>query len=86
MLSLKEAVARLPTDRLDNGDAQGAEELRSALASYLSRVRGLQVSPERVVVVTGFAQGLGLLCAALRSAGAKTLAVEDPSTRGSGHS
>jgi GntR family transcriptional regulator/MocR family aminotransferase len=78
--SLNEAVAELPRGHLSYGDAQGVPELRAELAAYLGRVRGLQVAPERVVVVTGFAQGLGLLCGVLRSTGTDTLAVEDPSS------
>jgi GntR family transcriptional regulator/MocR family aminotransferase len=80
MRSLREAVAALPRRRLGYGDAQGAFELRDALADYLSRARGLDARPERIVVVNGFAQGLGLLCAVLRAEGATTLLIEDPSS------
>jgi GntR family transcriptional regulator/MocR family aminotransferase len=35
--------------------------LRRALAAYLARARGVRTSPERIVVCSGFAQGLRLL-------------------------
>src|SRR5205809_489255 len=51
-------------------------ELRTALAGYLARARGVAVTPDRVLVCAGFAQGLELVCEALRARGAATLAVE----------
>jgi GntR family transcriptional regulator/MocR family aminotransferase len=57
-------------------DARGRPELHQALAGYLSRARGVRVSPDRIVVCSGFTQGLGLICRALRGRGAATLAIE----------
>ncbi len=37
---------------------------------------GVRVSPDRIVVCSGFTQGLGLICPARRARGAATLAVE----------
>jgi GntR family transcriptional regulator/MocR family aminotransferase len=48
------------------------------LASYLSRVRGAAADPERVVVCTGFAQGLNLALASLAALGVDRVAFEDP--------
>jgi GntR family transcriptional regulator/MocR family aminotransferase len=56
--------------------------LRQALAAYLGRVRGVAADPARLIVCSGFAQGLGLLCRALRRSGARRLAVEDPTHPG----
>jgi GntR family transcriptional regulator/MocR family aminotransferase len=53
--------------------------LRSALADYLGRVRGVVADPEHIVVTNGYTQGLGLVCHALAVAGAKRIALEDPS-------
>jgi GntR family transcriptional regulator / MocR family aminotransferase len=58
------------------GDPRGRPELRHALAGYLSRARGVRTDPERVVICSGFAQGLRLLGEVLRTRGAKTLAIE----------
>ncbi|MFE9920312.1 PLP-dependent aminotransferase family protein [Streptomyces sp. NPDC005774] len=73
----RRALASAPNDALGYGDARGRPELRTALADYLARVRGVRTDPERVVVCSGFAHGLRLLCDILRAArGARTLAVE----------
>ena len=60
----------------DAPDARGRPELHQALAEYLSRARGVRVRPDRIVVCSGFTQGLGLICRALRGRGAATLALE----------
>jgi GntR family transcriptional regulator / MocR family aminotransferase len=62
----------------DYGDPRGRPELRQALANYLARGRGVQVSPNQLVVCSGFLQGLGLLAEALRWRGATDLALENP--------
>jgi GntR family transcriptional regulator/MocR family aminotransferase len=56
----------------------GEPALRLELARYLGRLRGVQASPERIMVVSGFAQALGLLCAVLPELGHQLLAIEDP--------
>ena len=60
----------------DAPDARGRPELHQALAGYLARARGVRVSPDRIVVCSGFTQGLGLICQVLRGRGASNLAVE----------
>jgi GntR family transcriptional regulator / MocR family aminotransferase len=65
----------------DAPDARGRPELHQALAGYLSRARGVRVHPDRIVVCSGFTQGLGLICRALSGRalggrGAATLALE----------
>ena len=57
------------------GDSRGQESLRTALADYLGRARGVVTTPDAIVVTTSYAQSLGLLCAAL---GRGTVAMEDP--------
>ena len=79
LASARRALRELPDAGLGHPDPRGARELRTALASYLGRVRGVVSAPDRVLVCTGFWQGLGLLCAALRARGARQLAMEDPS-------
>jgi len=58
---------------------RGAPALHHALVGYLNRVRGTSAKPENVVICNGYAQGIGLIIHALVKAGAKRLAVEDPS-------
>ncbi|CAL9455651.1 PLP-dependent aminotransferase family protein [Streptomyces sp. enrichment culture] len=72
----RRALAAAPHDAFGYGDPRGRPELREALAGYLSRVRGVRADPEHVVVCSGFAHGLRLLCEVLRARGARTLAVE----------
>ena len=72
------ALAALPDPELGYPDSRGAEVLRRALAAYLGRVRAVLVAPEHVLVCGGVTQGLNLVCRALRRAGAKRIAVEDP--------
>ena len=69
----------------DAPDARGRPELHQALAGYLARARGVRVSPDRIVICSGFTQGLGLICQVLRARGATTLAMEEyglPDLRG----
>jgi GntR family transcriptional regulator / MocR family aminotransferase len=63
-------------DALAYGDPRGRPELRSALAMYLGRARGVRIAPDRIVVCAGFTQGLAVLCRALRSRGLRDLTVE----------
>jgi GntR family transcriptional regulator/MocR family aminotransferase len=72
----RKALAAAPARALSYTDPRGLLELRTALAGYLARARGVAVTPDRVVVCAGFAQGLELLCEALRARGARTLAAE----------
>ena len=44
---------------------RGLAELRVALAGYLGRARGVLASPENVIICSGFAHGLAVLCSAL---------------------
>jgi GntR family transcriptional regulator/MocR family aminotransferase len=77
--SVRTALQEMSSVDLGYGDRRGVERLRSALAAYLGRARGVVADPECIVVTSGFTQGLGLLCRALVSAGAKRIAFEDPS-------
>ena len=61
------------------GDPCGVDELRTTLAAYLGRVRGVAADPVQVIVTSGYIQGLGIVCRALRATGARRIALEDPS-------
>ena len=76
--ALREALATMPDADLQYGDPAGVEALRSALADYLGRVRGVVADPARVVVTTGYTQSLALACHALAAGGAQRIALEDP--------
>jgi GntR family transcriptional regulator/MocR family aminotransferase len=72
----RRALAAAPAEVMGYPDPRGRPELRRALADYLSRARGVFAPPERIVVCSGFAQGLTLLCHALRARGATRFATE----------
>lgn len=71
-------LSELPDAGLTYPSTLGAEPLRVAMSAYLGRVRGVATSPDRMVVSAGFTQGLTLVCRALRRAGARRMAIEDP--------
>ena len=77
---LRDAVATIPDADLIYGDPCGVESLRTALADYLGRVRGVVAEPARMVVTSGYIQGLGLVCRALAASGVRRIAIEDPSS------
>lgn len=63
--STRRALAAAPNDAFGVGDPRGRVELRTALAEYLSRARGVRADPERIVICSGFAHGLQLLAQVL---------------------
>jgi GntR family transcriptional regulator/MocR family aminotransferase len=77
--SLRAALADITDAELGYGDPRGSDALRSSLADYLGRVRGVVADPSRVVVTYGYSQGLTLVCRTLAAAGAKRIGMEDPS-------
>ncbi|KUO21725.1 MocR-like pyridoxine biosynthesis transcription factor PdxR [Streptomyces dysideae] len=74
--SARRAFLAAPYQALGYGDPRGRVELRTALAGYLSRTRGVRADPERIVICAGFLHGLRLLGEVLRARGASTVAVE----------
>ncbi|MFD3378746.1 MULTISPECIES: PLP-dependent aminotransferase family protein [unclassified Streptomyces] len=72
----RRALAAAPYDALGYGDPRGRVELRTALAGYLARARGVRADPERILICSGFAHGLMLLGAVLRQRAAGALAME----------
>ena len=72
--ALRRVLATAPDRALGHGDPRGRPELRSALAAYLGRTRGVLADPERIVVCAGFTEAWRC-CGAL---GTRSLAMEDP--------
>jgi GntR family transcriptional regulator/MocR family aminotransferase len=73
------SALRLAAGQLGYGDPRGTLELRTALADYLSRARGVAGAWSRLIVCTGCAQGLSIAARALRTRGVVTrIALEDP--------
>ncbi len=67
---------------LGYGDPRGTPALRTALAGWLSRSRGVRATPGEVIVVNGVAQGLALLMQVLRARDIDTIGFEDPGSAG----
>ncbi|MFD8480689.1 PLP-dependent aminotransferase family protein [Kitasatospora sp. NPDC059673] len=61
LASARRAVSAAPNDAFGVGDPRGRPELRTALAEYLARSRGVRTDPDRIVVCAGFAHALRLL-------------------------
>jgi len=78
LASTRRVLAAARPEAFGAGDPQGRLELRRALADYLGRARGVTTSPDRIVVTSGYYQGLSLLAGVLAAGGAGTGAVEDP--------
>src|SRR4051812_39517314 len=78
--SIRTVLTEAPSERFGYLSGHGMPELREALADYLNRVRGTAARPENVVICNGYAQGSALLMQVLAAAGARRLAVEDPSS------
>ncbi|WP_405861889.1 PLP-dependent aminotransferase family protein [Streptomyces sp. NBC_01515] len=79
--SLRRAIATAPSLAYDYGDPRGRIELRTALSGYLGRARGVIAPPERIVITSGYVQGLALLTRVLDAAagrGVAEVAMEDP--------
>ena len=73
----RKALSGAPSRALGYSDPRGRPELRTVLAAYLGRTRGVRVTPDRIVVCAGFTQGLALLCQVLPDVGVTKIAVED---------
>ncbi|MFF4099359.1 PLP-dependent aminotransferase family protein [Streptomyces sp. NPDC001903] len=64
------------------GNPQGAPALRTAVAGWLARNRGIRADPGEIVIVAGVAQALALVAYVLREGGVHRVAVEDPGSLG----
>ncbi len=77
--AVRQACTQAASADLGYGDPRGSQVLREVLAGYLRRVRAADASPSRMVISTGFAQGINLVLGALaRHGGATRVAFEDP--------
>ncbi|GAA4208155.1 PLP-dependent aminotransferase family protein [Streptosporangium oxazolinicum] len=76
---LRDALRTMTNAEFGYGDPRGAEALRSALAEYLGRVRGVAAVPERMIITNGYSQGQGIVCRALAARGARRIGFENPS-------
>ncbi|MFB4303954.1 PLP-dependent aminotransferase family protein [Actinomadura sp. NTSP31] len=78
----RRVLSALSAPSFGYGDPRGTPALRTAVAGWLARNRGVRADPADIVIVAGTAQALGLLSQALRATGVDTVAVEDPGSLG----
>jgi GntR family transcriptional regulator / MocR family aminotransferase len=76
LTAARRALSAAPSAAFGYGDPRGRPELRGALASYLARARGVQATPDQIVICSGFTQGLSLLSRVLAASGGTAMAVE----------
>jgi len=80
--ALREATRTAPNAAFDYGDPRGDPALRTVVAAYLSRVRGMNAHAGRVLICAGFQQGIAVTFRALVQRGLSRIAVEDPGSIG----
>lgn len=73
----RRALQAATPDAFAYGDPRGLPQLRRELAAYLARARGVDTSPEHIVVCLGITHGLALIAKVLRDRGATSWAVEE---------
>ncbi|WP_433824422.1 PLP-dependent aminotransferase family protein [Actinoplanes sp. CA-015351] len=74
LAATRHVLQTVPNDALAYGDPTGSLELRSALADYLGRARGVITAPSNIIVCAGYTHALRLI---LMTTG-QTVAFEDP--------
>jgi GntR family transcriptional regulator/MocR family aminotransferase len=77
LAAARKALAAAPDAALGYGDRRGLAVLRTVLAGYLARARGVAADPAHVVLCSGFAHGLAVLSRALRATGVSELVMEE---------
>ncbi|MET0741043.1 MAG: PLP-dependent aminotransferase family protein [Candidatus Nanopelagicales bacterium] len=78
--SVRRVLTEASNDRFGYLSGRGVPELREALAAYLNRARGTAAAATDIVITTGYAQAVALLLQVLAQRGARTVALEDPSS------
>ena len=79
LASTRRVLAHTPYDTFNLGEPRGSLVLRTTLAAYLGRSRGVLADPSRIVVVAGFSHALNVLGHAFADLGMREMAFEDPS-------
>ena len=79
LASTRRVLAHTPNDTFGYGEVRGSLVLRTTLAAYLGRSRGVLADPARLVIVAGFSHAVTVLSSAFADLGMHELAFEDPS-------
>jgi GntR family transcriptional regulator/MocR family aminotransferase len=78
LAAMRRALATAPDADLGYGSWAGAPGLRTVLAAYLGRARGVVADPDNIVISAGITQAVALLAGLLRARGARRVLVEEP--------
>ncbi|GIF73366.1 MocR-like pyridoxine biosynthesis transcription factor PdxR [Asanoa siamensis] len=76
LAAARRAITAAPHEAFALGDARGRVELRTALADYLARARGVYADPDRIVICSGYHHALGLIAQVLKGRRVRAVAVE----------
>jgi GntR family transcriptional regulator / MocR family aminotransferase len=76
--ALRRALRTVPDRDLGYGDPVGHLRLRTVLAGYLGRARGVAADPTQVLVCSGWSQALDLFTKVLRARDVTAVGMEDP--------
>jgi GntR family transcriptional regulator / MocR family aminotransferase len=71
----RHALNEAPASAFDYSEPRGTVALRTRIADYLGRARGVYAHPDRVIITSGYVQALALLTGVLDR---PTVAMEDP--------
>ena len=74
----RRAFGRARSEVFRYSQPEGRPELRTELADYLGRARGVLATPDQIVITSGYVQALALLTRMLHRQGAAAVAMEDP--------
>ncbi|WP_051574520.1 PLP-dependent aminotransferase family protein [Mycobacterium sp. URHB0044] len=76
LAAARRALNAAPHDAFGYGDTAGRIELRTVLANYLARARGVYANPNRIIICSGFHHGLTLMAQTLKARRVRAVAVE----------
>lgn len=76
--AMSTTLRELPDVALNYGSRRGLRQLRTALSSYLGRVRAAVADPEHVFITAGATHAMSIVWQSLRQRGVQRVAVEDP--------
>jgi GntR family transcriptional regulator / MocR family aminotransferase len=79
LTSTRRVLAHTPHSTFGYGELRGALVLRTTLAAYLGRSRGVLADPARIVVVAGFSHAMTVLGHVFAELGMPETAFENPS-------
>jgi GntR family transcriptional regulator / MocR family aminotransferase len=81
LVSTRRVLAHTPHDTFNYGETRGSLVLRTTLAVYLGRSRGVLADPARIVIVAGYSHAMTVLGHAFADLGMHEMAFEDPSIK-----